>query len=799
MKVKFEFGRQVLGVMILFLFSSCMVFGQEGKIFVVATNGSDNNPGTVDRPMATLEAARDAARVAGTGNNRIVIMPGKYFLEKTLVLDSRDNGLTIEADTTGAVILYGGTLVESWQTDGDKFWAARLSGVKERTWDFRALVVDGRMPQRARMPETGTFHHQSVFDAQWLSTVGGGWARKPTPEELITMRYNPNDIPATLDIKNAEVRVYHMWNESLLGVDNNDIEQHTLRFSVPAKHPPGGFGVKKYVVWNTREGMTKPGCWYLDRTKGQLVYWPLDNEDMTTTEVVAPRMGKIIDVVGEPGKEVENITLRGLTFQATTTPLQTAGFGGTGFDGAVNMSDVNSCLLENIEVSNVGGIGIVIENGTDCRVSGCHVHNTGACCVMISGPGLEVSRNHIHDAGLYFPSSTGLYLKRGLHANINQNEIHEIPYCGIIVGGADSSLIEGNLICRAMREMHDGAAIYCGGGLTNSILRGNVVRDIVKIGEGTGVSAYYLDEGANNCIVERNVSIGVIRPTHNHIARDCIIRDNVFMADEDMMLSFQSSCRMAFEGNTVYAPGSIVIKSPDAVSTWKGNRIFRNAKNKGLQDFTIDSLMPQMPVPEHKTEPVFVNYINRSPVLDGKISTGEWPVNFFRLDRKPTRELYSGAPVIVRTAWDKKNLYIGTIIAMFDPANISLGDKWEKDDGMEISLEGVDDNGKPVIYIIRAYADGTVQSVTDAGVSGDAAGNLAGKVKFVTKMLESPRNGWCGEWAIPFKALGLKPGAGLNIAFNMCAFVNEYDKWHCWEGTLGENWQLDQAGMLQLK
>ncbi len=32
------------------------------------------------------------------------------------------------------------------------------------------------------------------------------------------MPYDPKDIPATLDVRNAEVRLYHMWDESLVGV-----------------------------------------------------------------------------------------------------------------------------------------------------------------------------------------------------------------------------------------------------------------------------------------------------------------------------------------------------------------------------------------------------------------------------------------------------------------------------------------------------------------------------------------------------------------------------------------------------
>jgi hypothetical protein len=38
-------------------------------------------------------------------------------------------------------------------------------------------------------PESGTFTHESVFDVRWLSSVGGGWERKPTQEELTTLRY----------------------------------------------------------------------------------------------------------------------------------------------------------------------------------------------------------------------------------------------------------------------------------------------------------------------------------------------------------------------------------------------------------------------------------------------------------------------------------------------------------------------------------------------------------------------------------------------------------------------------------
>ena len=53
------------------------------------------------------------------------------------------------------------------------------------------------------------------------------------------MKYRPEDLGPWLDAKNAEVTVYHMWDESVVGIARNDTEQHVLTFSNPGGHPPG--------------------------------------------------------------------------------------------------------------------------------------------------------------------------------------------------------------------------------------------------------------------------------------------------------------------------------------------------------------------------------------------------------------------------------------------------------------------------------------------------------------------------------------------------------------------------------
>ena len=765
----------------------------------VAPAGSDSNPGSKEQPLATLAAARDAARKAGAGLHRIVVLPGDYFLAKTLELDARDNGLTVEAAEAGKVTLYGGKLVGGWRRDGEQFWCAELPGVKEGAWDFRALIVNGRMPDRARMPEAGTFTHLSKFDVQWLSSVGGGWARPPTPEELATMLYEPKDLPGTFDARNAEVRVYHMWDESLVGVASNDVARHALALAPPAKSPPGAFGVKKYVIFNTREGMSRPGQWYLDRTAGRLVYWPLPGEDMTKVTVVAPVLERIVGIVGTAQAPVEKITLRGLSLQATTTPLKPGGFAAAAFDGALVLERARQCTLEKLEVANVGGQGIVAQQLADCRIQDCQVHHTGACGIRAGGADSLIAGNHIHHVGVYHPSAVALSVshdsrvagEKGFH--VYRNEIHDTPYSGII-GGGSGHLIEENLICRVMREMQDGGAIY--GGMRNCTLRGNVVRDVVKMGEGYGVSAYYLDEGAQDCVVERNVAVGVERPTHNHIARNLVIRDNVFIAETNMTLSFQRSAGCTFSGNTLFAPGKISVSPPNAITRWTINVVIREGLDKAgaPQAFTIDDAMPPTPAPARRVAPWGVPRAARPPALDGEIGWDEWPGALLNLDREPSRWSASGAPVFAKLAYDDQCLYVAVNVAVFDAGKVRVGAAWGRDDGAEVCIAGGN-----AAFVVRGFAGGAVQSATDGGASAEAAARVGGAVRFAAKPYGKTRGGWRGEWAIPFEARGLKPAPGLKIAFNLGVYRAEDGVRRCLEGTLGEDWCLGEAATLELK
>jgi hypothetical protein len=546
--------------------------------FYVAPNGNDAWSGRLarpdanqtDGPLATLQAACQAARKAETrGGRTILIQAGDYFLSEPVALTPQDSGLTIEAASGEKACLYGGREVSGWEPDGDGLYAASLPGIKEGTWDFRALIVNGRYCPRARLPETGHFEHAGVFDVPWMSTTGGGWKRKPTEEELTTMRYRPQDLGPWLDIRNAEITVYHMWDESLVGVSANDPNSHTLTFSTPSGHPPGAFGVKKYVVWNVREGMTQPGQWYLDRTQGKVVYRPLPGEDMNKARVIAPLVESIVTLRGTKEDPIRNVTVRGLTLSATTTPLKAGGFGAGLFDGAVTVTFARDCTLAGLEILNVGGQAIKV-SGSDLRVEHCHTHHIGACGIRFQGDGIRIADNEVHDVGLTYPSAIAL-TGGGRGCLVAHNHVYRTPYSAITCGG-QNNVIEGNRIHHAMQELHDGAGIYCFGG-KGLVLRGNFLYDIVDTG-GYGASAYYLDEQCEGCVVEKNLSINVARPSHNHMATNNTIRNNVFLSDGDMQITFPRSSGYTFEKNVLYAKGGITFDNYEGIAAAAANILF---------------------------------------------------------------------------------------------------------------------------------------------------------------------------------------------------------------------------------
>ena len=80
----------------LFIFPLLVSFSQQRTIFYVSPIGKDNNPGTLQKPFATLEKAKSAVRVRLKQNHSdpvtVYLRKGNYTLKKSFSLDSLDSG-----------------------------------------------------------------------------------------------------------------------------------------------------------------------------------------------------------------------------------------------------------------------------------------------------------------------------------------------------------------------------------------------------------------------------------------------------------------------------------------------------------------------------------------------------------------------------------------------------------------------------------------------------------------------------------------------------------------------------------
>ena len=537
------------------------------NIFYIAPNGSDDAAGTAEKPFRTLNKALEATRKE-SGKRSIILKAGRYD-NVSVELDSRDSGLEIRAD--GQAVLCGGEKLSGWRNCGDGTFCANLpSG---RTGDLRMLAADGKMCDKSRYPHEGYLATASKFNSNWLSSSQGGWDIKPTEEQRTTLEYKPGDIPDDFDWQNAEVMVFHRWDESLVGMQALEKDKRLFRFNSPLTHPAGAFGVDSYLIWNSKLGM-KPGSWRIDKSQGRLYYMPLEGQRVEDTEFHVPLHNSIITITGD----ISDLTIDGVGFIVTDAPLGSGGFGAGRVTAAINSTaNLTNCLLKSLSFSALSGWGIKL-SGVNSRVivEGCNVKNVGAGGISMRGNRrgddiVENAKNSIRAntvtrPGRIFFSAVGISAS---NCDVLDNELSELPYSGITGG----SLVQGNKIDRAMMILRDGAGIYISGGRGGRMV-GNTVSNVTQEpGLDMQRHGLYLDEKCEDWVVEKNLTVDCHSAMLNHMAKNNVWRNNVFVNRYGEIQLLAIRCEgHTFECNAVHAAKEIVFITNDgAITTLKNN------------------------------------------------------------------------------------------------------------------------------------------------------------------------------------------------------------------------------------
>jgi len=542
---------------------SCAVAAEPAvrPTFYVAVNGNDENAGTEKKPFATIGRAKEAVRqrvAAGLNEDiAVVIRTGRYELREPLVFGPEDSGTAEHSVTYVArdaqdmgfiwggrefagplpvVVISGGRRITGWKKGDGGLWTAQVPGVKEGQWYPRQLFVDGRRAIRARTPNADA-------DPPGLRLVG---AELSGDSKVYRLMLAPGQVKAWRNLSDVEVNFCGEWETMRKRVESVDEAQGVVTLIGPhvpmTNHPwnrpaPG----KSCTLENAFEFLDQPGEWYLDRQTGVLTYWPLEGQDLTKVEAIAPALTGLVEVKGTAERPVRNLHFRGLRFEHVDWPLPEGGYQGTqachfthatadGFawaliDAALHYEFAESCSVTDGDIAHLGGCGIFLDNGCHSNtIEGNRILDIGGNGVEVSAPdnqtpaprGNRVANNQVHTCGVDYQGSVGIWDGMTEGTVIAHNLVHDLPYTGISVGwqwnpeptNCQGNLIEYNHIHDCMKTLSDGGGIYTLGFQPGTVIRGNVIHDIRRssiFSVGAPNNGMFVDEGSKGFLIEGNV------------------------------------------------------------------------------------------------------------------------------------------------------------------------------------------------------------------------------------------------------------------------------------------------------
>jgi hypothetical protein len=510
--------------------------------FFVSTQGRDTNPGTREKPFATLDHARDVVRGLKSPTPVTVWLRGGIFrLDKPLALTAADSGTTYRAFGTEAVSLMGGMPVpaESFGPVTDFAILSRLDttakphivvadlgklGLQDfgKPWPdsfvgyngWPELFFGGERMQLARWPNTGFTKMGKVLDKGSVPRVG------EKPDRGGKFQYTDDRPARWLSAPEVYLEGYwcFKWFSECLKVAKIDPTEKSISFLRPHVYGIGGYSGGDYFALNLLEELDSPGEYYLDRKTGLLYFWP--PADLKTKPVALSTLGEPLVTM----TDCANVTLRGLTFEVSR-------------GAAVKLTGGENNLLAACTMRDLAGDAVSISGGKNNGVVACELYNLGGGGISLSGGdrktltpcGNYADNNHIHHFGRIYRTHHDAINLNGCGCRATHNLIHDAPHHAMDFGGNDN-LVEFNEVYRVCLETDDAGAIYTGRNWTvqGNIIRYNFFHDIGG-GPAVGNQAIYLDDCAAGTTCYGNIISRVGRAFLIGGGRDNIIENNIMI------------------------------------------------------------------------------------------------------------------------------------------------------------------------------------------------------------------------------------------------------------------------------
>lgn len=463
--------------------------------YYVSTTGSDSNPGTPEKPFASLEKARDTIREneLPEGGVTVYIMPGTYPMSKTFLLEEQDSGredapIVYRSYGDGEVILTAGASLDSSKfkpVDSGMKGKLKSSDAQARVLETdlseqglpaitdpvimgadsviknSIITYDGQLMHISRWPNDNS---SSVWPKMYCdpdnpafagTNLGNGETDAATL--AFTVQYG-DDVAAevaswthNLDKIIAEGYWKYDWYSSAryvtLNKEKNQISAKENRNTQ--------YGVYKgqwraFRFMNIFEELDEAGEWYIDTNTNKLYLYPLSN---STNPEIKMSLGdfNMVSILG-----ASHIRFQGLTMTG-------------GKQDCFTISNADAVVIENCKMDSFEQRAASF---TDCWNSGVKdstISYTGRGGILLTGGDADnfvngnnfVTNNVIHDFSTLQTSYAPAVNLQGFGNRIDHNEIYNTNHQAIQFWGS-MHVIEYNVIHDSCLNAADMGAIYTG-------------------------------------------------------------------------------------------------------------------------------------------------------------------------------------------------------------------------------------------------------------------------------------------------------------------------------------------------
>ena len=445
--------------------------------FFVATNGSDDNPGTKAQPLKSLQGARDAIRrlkkIDRQQNITVWLRGGVHRLTDTFVLNRQDSG------SKGKVIRYrayqnekpqlsSGKLVKGWKrlaTDVEglpafarnKVWVADVS--REDYGRFTALFTDNKRLQRAKSARfdgekpTGyeiadsrnVMHKKDRHLLRKIVYKQGAPIRDWSNLDDIEVFFNP--VP---------------WALNFIPLEAIDLDKRLLTLKYEANAPAFSQNRPWAVIENAIDFLDEAGEWVHNSETGKLYYWPYDNN--SPGNIYVPQLSELvrvegdIDYHGSTDLPVKNLSFEGITFTQSKRSTWHKNHKGWGIQHDWDSFDTGNAMLrfrgaedvlvEGNHFTNTAGSAIRLDlHAQNITIKNNLINYVGHMGILLAGygPGTKdvnhhntITNNIIHHVGEIIWHGHGIFAWQSGNNLIANNWIHDVPrkaigICGVRV------------------------------------------------------------------------------------------------------------------------------------------------------------------------------------------------------------------------------------------------------------------------------------------------------------------------------------------------------------------------------